>query len=83
MKLTAPIGATPLDAQPHGLVGQPLDRVDGPLKVHGSRHLCVRISTSRPAKPLYAFIVAPSGDRQRPSSTNHRRRRPQKKRRAF
>ena len=35
MELNAPIGAMPLDAQPHGLVGQPLDRVDGPLKVTG------------------------------------------------
>jgi xanthine dehydrogenase YagR molybdenum-binding subunit len=35
MDMNAPIGATPLDDKPDGLVGQPLDRVDGALKVTG------------------------------------------------
>ena len=32
--MSTPVGQTPLDA-PGGLVGQPLDRIDGPLKVRG------------------------------------------------
>jgi xanthine dehydrogenase YagR molybdenum-binding subunit len=35
MDMNAPIGHTPLDDRPNGLVGQPLDRVDGALKVTG------------------------------------------------
>jgi xanthine dehydrogenase YagR molybdenum-binding subunit len=35
MEMNAPIGATPLDGKPDGVVGKPLDRVDGALKVTG------------------------------------------------
>jgi xanthine dehydrogenase YagR molybdenum-binding subunit len=35
MDMNALIGRTPLDDHPNGLVGQPLDRVDGALKVTG------------------------------------------------
>jgi xanthine dehydrogenase YagR molybdenum-binding subunit len=35
MEMNNPIGVTPLDHQPNGIVGKPLDRVDGPLKVSG------------------------------------------------
>ena len=35
MKYDTPVGPTPLDARPDGLVGKPLDRVDGRLKVTG------------------------------------------------
>jgi xanthine dehydrogenase YagR molybdenum-binding subunit len=35
MKMDKPVGATPLDDNPKGLVGKPLDRIDGPLKVTG------------------------------------------------
>jgi xanthine dehydrogenase YagR molybdenum-binding subunit len=35
MEMNAPIGATPLDGKPGGLVGKPIDRADGPLKVTG------------------------------------------------
>ena len=34
--MTAPIGITPLDTITDGVVGKPLDRVDGPLKVTGA-----------------------------------------------
>ena len=35
MQMNNPIGMTPLDNQPNGIVGKPLDRVDGRLKVTG------------------------------------------------
>ena len=35
MQMNHPIGVTPLDNRPNGIVGKPLDRVDGPLKVSG------------------------------------------------
>jgi xanthine dehydrogenase YagR molybdenum-binding subunit len=35
IKMDQPTGATPLDDNPKGVVGKPLDRVDGPLKVTG------------------------------------------------
>ena len=34
--MTKPVGTTPLDTIEDGLVGQPLDRVDGPPKVTGT-----------------------------------------------
>ena len=34
--MTAPVGTTPLDTIRDGMVGKPLDRVDGPAKVTGS-----------------------------------------------
>ena len=35
MDMNQPIGATPLDGKPDGLVGRPIDRIDGRLKVTG------------------------------------------------
>jgi xanthine dehydrogenase YagR molybdenum-binding subunit len=35
MDMNVPVGANALDVGPHGIVGKPLDRVDGPLKVTG------------------------------------------------
>ena len=35
MEMTAPVGMNAIDANVNGLIGQPLDRVDGPLKVCG------------------------------------------------
>jgi hypothetical protein len=35
MQMNNPIGITPLDDTPDGIVGKPMDRVDGPLKVAG------------------------------------------------
>jgi xanthine dehydrogenase YagR molybdenum-binding subunit len=47
MQMNSPVGTTVLDTTPNGLVGQPLDRVDGRLKVTGG------------AK--YAYEMAPIG----------------------
>jgi xanthine dehydrogenase YagR molybdenum-binding subunit len=35
IEMSSPMGATPLDQDRDGMVGKPLDRVDGPLKVSG------------------------------------------------
>jgi xanthine dehydrogenase YagR molybdenum-binding subunit len=35
MEMNAPVGATPLDDRPNGVVGKPVDRVEGALKVTG------------------------------------------------
>jgi hypothetical protein len=42
MEMNSPIGANVLDNDLQGLVGKPLDRVDGRLKVTGGRALFVR-----------------------------------------
>ena len=55
MEMNAPIGPTPLDGQPDGLVGQPLDRVDGPLKVMG--HATYAYEFKEPAGVAYGFVA--------------------------
>ena len=55
MELTAPMGKTPLDLVGPGLVGQPLDRVDGPLKVTG--RAVYSYEFKEPAGILYGFVV--------------------------
>ncbi|WP_375457270.1 molybdopterin cofactor-binding domain-containing protein [uncultured Methylobacterium sp.] len=35
MEMNQPVGVTPLDGKPGGLVGRPIDRIDGRLKVMG------------------------------------------------
>ena len=53
MKLDGPIGHTVLDDNP-GLVGAPMDRVDGRLKVTGA----ARYSYEWPHEaPLYGYVV--------------------------
>ena len=55
MEMNQPIGHTPLDDRPDGLVGKPLDRVDGPLKVTGRAPYAYE---SRALKdPAYGAIV--------------------------
>jgi xanthine dehydrogenase YagR molybdenum-binding subunit len=55
MEMNQPIGRTPLDDRPDGLVGKPLDRVDGPLKVTGGAPYAYE---SRALKdPAYGYIV--------------------------
>ncbi len=55
MEMNQPIGRTPLDDRPDGLVGKPLDRVDGPLKVTGRAPYAYE---SRALKdPAYGYIV--------------------------
>jgi xanthine dehydrogenase YagR molybdenum-binding subunit len=48
MEMNSPVGTNLLDTTPHGIVGQPLDRVDGPLKVTG--------------RAIYAYEVAHAPD---------------------
>ncbi len=54
MEMNQPIGATPLD-RPDGLVGRPLDRVDGPLKVTGRAPYAYETHALK--DPAYGFIV--------------------------
>ncbi len=54
INMNTPVGQTPLD-RPGGLVGQPLDRIDGPLKVTG--HAPYAYEYRNVAKPAYAFLV--------------------------
>ena len=54
MDMNQPIGVTPLD-RPDGLVGRPLDRVDGPLKVTGRAPYAYE--THELKNPAYGFIV--------------------------
>ncbi|WP_449411137.1 molybdopterin cofactor-binding domain-containing protein [Methylobacterium komagatae] len=55
MEMNQPIGRTPLDDRADGLVGKPLDRVDGPLKVTGRAPYAYE---SRSLKnPAYGYIV--------------------------
>ena len=53
MKLQGPIGPTLLDDNP-GIVGKPMDRVDGRLKVTGAARYSYEVPTEA---PLYAVIV--------------------------
>ena len=55
MDMTAPIGATPLDTTPDGLVGKPLDRVDGPPKVTGTATYAYEYR--EPDGILYGYLV--------------------------
>ena len=55
MEMNQPIGRTPLDDRPDGLVGRPLDRVDGPLKVTGRAPYAYEVREL--ADPAYGFIV--------------------------
>ncbi len=53
MKLDGPIGPTVLDDNP-GLVGAPMDRVDGRLKVTGRARYAYEVPVDA---PLYGFVV--------------------------
>ena len=54
INLDEPMGQTPLD-RPGGLVGQPLDRLDGPLKVTGHAPYAYEYREGAPA--AYGFLV--------------------------
>lgn len=56
MEMNQPIGRTPLDDRPDGLVGKALDRVDGPLKVTGRAPYAYEYRALK--DPAYGFIVA-------------------------
>ena len=53
MKLHGPVAATPLDDKP-GLIGQPLDRVDGRAKVTGAARYAHEVEHEA---PLYGVVV--------------------------
>jgi xanthine dehydrogenase YagR molybdenum-binding subunit len=55
MKMNSPVGTTVLDTTPHGLVGQPLDRVDGRLKVTGRATYAYEVARAPDA--LYGVLV--------------------------
>lgn len=55
MEMNQPIGRTPLDDRADGLVGKPLDRVEGKLKVTG--HAPYAYETRALKNPAYGFIV--------------------------
>src|SRR6202049_3871932 len=55
MEMNSPVGANALDAQ--GIVGKPLDRVDGRLKVTGGARYAYEMQQE---KVLYGFVVEAS-----------------------
>ena len=55
MEMNQPVGATPLDARPDGLVGKPVDRYEGRLKVTGRAPYAYEVR--EPRDPAYGFIV--------------------------
>jgi len=58
MEMNNPIGVTPLDHQPNGIVGKPLDRVDGPLKVTGGAVYAYEVAQG--PKTAYGYVVQAS-----------------------
>ena len=54
INMSNPVGDTPLDGKP-GLVGQPIDRIDGPLKVTG--HATYAAEYREPGRALYGYLV--------------------------
>ncbi len=57
-EMNAPIGTTVLDTDKTGIVGQPMDRVDGPLKVTGSAKYSYEVPDVSNA--LYGFVATAS-----------------------
>src|ERR1700722_13375530 len=58
MQMNNPIGMTPLDDQPNGIVGKPMDRVDGPLKVTGKAVYAYEVEQG--PRAAYGFVVQAS-----------------------
>src|SRR5271168_1774119 len=58
MEMNSPIGSNALDDNPQGLVGKPLDRVDGHLKVTGGARYAFEMMQG--PKVTYGFIVQAS-----------------------
>jgi xanthine dehydrogenase YagR molybdenum-binding subunit len=54
INMNMPVGESPLD-KPGGLLGQPLDRIDGPLKVTGRAPYAYEYREG--GAPTYAFLV--------------------------
>src|ERR1700676_387249 len=66
MEMNSPVGANALDAQ--GIVGKPLDRVDGRLKVTGG----ARYAYEMQQNTLYGFVVEASVGKGRIKSIDTR-----------
>lgn len=58
MQMNQPIGMTPLDDQPNGVVGKPLDRVDGRLKVTGGAVYAYEVEQG--PRTTYGYVVQAS-----------------------
>ena len=58
MKMDAPIGSNALDVGAQGVVGKPLDRVDGRLKVTGGARYAYEVEQN--PKTAYGFVVEAS-----------------------
>src|SRR5271168_4317789 len=58
MEMDAPIGSNPLDVGAQGVVGKPLDRVDGRLKVTGGARYAYEVEQG--PKTAYSFVVEAS-----------------------
>src|SRR5580658_2717546 len=58
MQMNNPIGMTPLDDQPNGIVGKPLDRVDGRLKVTGGAVYAYEVEQG--PQTAYGYVVQAS-----------------------
>ena len=56
--MTGPVGPNVLDGKPGGLVGQPLDRVDGPAKVRGEARYAYEVRGRSQA--AYGYVVQAS-----------------------
>src|SRR4030081_845391 len=56
MEMNSPVGTNALDVGTQGVVGKPLDRVDGRLKVTGSARYAYEIQQNA----LYGFVVEAS-----------------------
>ena len=55
IEMNAPVGQTALDNNPNGLVGQPVNRVDGPLKVTGTARYAYEVRDAGLA--AYGYLV--------------------------
>ena len=58
MEMNAPIGSNALDVGAQGIVGKPLDRVDGRLKVTGGARYAYEVEQG--PKTAYGFVVEAS-----------------------
>ncbi len=70
MQMNNPIGVTPLDHQPNGIVGKPLDRVDGPRKVTGRAIYAYEVE--RGPQTAYGYVVQASIGKGRIQSIDSR-----------
>ena len=63
IEMNAPIGQTVLDSVQNGTLGQPLDRVDGPLKVTGTAKYAFEVDDA--GRALYGYAVLSSVAKRR------------------